>query len=82
MQNNSCMVAELKMNELKVEDYMTPNPVTVQPEISFPDAITVMANKGIGNLIVAEKERPKGLLTEREVLQYLVLSRGIPNLST
>lgn len=75
------MVSKMEIHKLKVEDYMTPNPVTVQPEVSFPDAIAIMANKGIGNLIVAEKNKPTNILTEREVLQYLVASRRIPNKS-
>lgn len=75
------MVSKMEIHKLKVEDCMTPNPVTVQPEVSFPDAIAIMANKGIGNLIVAEKNKPTNILTEREVLQYLVASRRIPNKS-
>lgn len=73
------MVSEMEVHEMKVGDYMTPNPVVAQPETSFQNAVTVMANKGIGNLIVADKDGPKGILTEREILQYLVLSREIPD---
>ncbi len=73
------MVSEIEIYELKVADYMTPNPVTAQSEVTFPDGITVMANKGIGNLIITEDGKPIGLLTEREILQYLVLNRQVPN---
>lgn len=73
------MVSELEIHEFKVADYMTPDPITAKPDTSFPNAITIMANKGIGNLIVTEKEKPVGILTEREILQYLVANRGIPN---
>jgi len=72
------MVSEIEVQELKVADYMTRNPVTVDSEIAFPDAVTIMADKGIGNLIVTENSKAVGILTEREILQYLVLSREFP----
>ncbi len=69
------------MHEMKVEDYMTRNPITVQRDISVPDAIAIMATKGIGNLVVAEDlAGPVGILTERELIEYLSLNRRIPNL--
>jgi len=73
------MWPKMEMRELKVADYMTPNPVTVQSEVTFPNAITIMASKRIGNLIVIENDKPAGLLTEREILQYLVLNREVPD---
>ncbi|MDP9287534.1 MAG: CBS domain-containing protein [Thermoproteota archaeon] len=73
------MNLEAQTPELKVAEYMTPNPITVQSDITFTDAATKMAGKGIGNLIVVENERPVGILTEREILQYLSQWLRIPN---
>jgi CBS domain-containing protein len=43
-------------------------------------AIAIMATKGIGNLIVTEYlTRPVGILTERELVEYLSLNGRIPN---
>ena len=54
-----------KSHEMKVEDYMTCNLITVQRDVSAPDAIAIMATKGIGNLVVTEElARPVGILTE------------------
>lgn len=40
-----------------------------------------MADKGIGNLVVVEDlAGPVGILTEREIIQYLSLNRQISNL--
>lgn len=64
---------------MKVADYMTHKPVTVKSAEKFPDAVKIMAGKNIGNLIITEGEKPIGLLTEREILQYLVLNRQIPD---
>jgi CBS domain-containing protein len=70
-----------QIHEMKVEDYMTCNPITVQRDISVPDAIAIMATKGTGNLVVAEDlTGPVGILTERELIEYLSLNGRIPNL--
>ncbi|HEV2192227.1 MAG TPA: CBS domain-containing protein [Nitrosopumilaceae archaeon] len=71
----------LKTIELKVADYMTPAPITVGPEFAFQDAISLMAEKGIGNLIVKEDHSVRGLFTEREILQYIVYDKKIPDIS-
>ena len=69
-----------QIHEMKVEDYMTSNPITVQRDISVPDAISIMATKGIGNLVVVEYlTGPVGILTERELIEYLSLNGRIPN---
>jgi CBS domain-containing protein len=69
-----------QVHEMKVEDYMTCNPITVQRDISVSDAIAIMATKGIGNLVVTEDLGPVGILTERELIEYLSLNGRIPNL--
>jgi CBS domain-containing protein len=71
----------LKTIELKVADYMTPNPITVGPELAFPDTISLMAEKGIGNIIVKEGRNVRGLFTEREILQYIAYDKKIPDIS-
>jgi CBS domain-containing protein len=73
------MNLESQTPELKVAEYMTPNPIIVQSDITFTEAVTKMAGKGIGNLIVVENEKPVGILTEREILQYLSQWLRIPN---
>jgi CBS domain-containing protein/flavin-binding protein dodecin len=60
---------------------MTPNPIIVPPDIYTVAATTIMADKGIGNLVVAKDSAgPAGILTEREIIQYLSLNRQISNL--
>ena len=68
-------------HQLIVQDYMTSTPITVPPDIYTTAAITIMADKGIGNLVVVEDlAGPVGILTEREIIQYLSLNRQISNL--
>jgi CBS domain-containing protein len=59
---------------------MTKNPVYVPSSVSFPDAIDVMVDKKIGNLIITSNRRPTGLLTEREILQYLSTGENIQDI--
>jgi predicted transcriptional regulator len=74
------MNIEAQTHELKVGEYMTPNPIhTVLSDITFADAATMMAKKRIGNLVVIENEKPVGILTEREIIQYLSQWLKIPN---
>ncbi len=67
--------------QLKVADYMTPNPISVQPSLNLKDAISIMAKKKIGNVIVNDgKGKPSSILTEREILTYLVKDGGMPDI--
>ena len=58
---------------------MTPNPITVQSDITLVDAAATMTDKCIGNLIVIENKKPIGILTEKEIVQYLSEWLRIPN---
>ena len=62
---------------LNVSAYMTSNPITVSHDISFFDAVTKMYKNVIGNLIVVKDNKVIGLLTERQILQYLVTEKII-----
>ena len=64
---------------LKVGDFMSSPVVTVRPDTNFVDAVQLMILKGIGNLAVVEGEKVDGIITERELLQHLVLNKTVPN---
>lgn len=63
--------------ELNVSAYMTKDLITVSPDVSFFDAVTKMYKNGIGNLIVINDDEVIGLLTERQILQYLITEKII-----
>lgn len=65
---------------LRVEDYMTLNPISVDDETKLPDAISIMAKKNIGNLVIEKNGKPSTILTEREILTYLVKEGQIPDI--
>lgn len=56
------------MAELKVSDIMTPDPVTVGPELSVTEAARIMVDKKIGALPVLEGDRLIGMVTEGDLI--------------
>jgi signal-transduction protein with cAMP-binding, CBS, and nucleotidyltransferase domain len=66
--------------KLRVGDYMTPDPITVGRETKLKDAIDIMARKNIGNLVVNKNGKPSSILTEREILTYIVKEGQIPDI--
>jgi predicted transcriptional regulator len=45
----------------------------------FPEATNIMASKGIGSLIVIKNNDAIGILSEREILEDLLLNLEIQN---
>ncbi|MEM2160923.1 MAG: CBS domain-containing protein, partial [Candidatus Nitrosotenuis sp.] len=71
----------LRISDLVVGNYMTAFPISVLPEVSIPEIISFMARRGIGNIVVSDDGgSPLGILTEREILQLLVLHKSLPNI--
>jgi CBS domain-containing protein len=73
------MKQQAEEQHLKVGDFMSSPVVTVGPGTNFVDAVQMMILKGIGNLAVAEGDKVQGVITERELLQHLVLNKTVPN---
>jgi predicted transcriptional regulator len=73
------MPQSLPIGDLKVKHFMTANPIAVSSNVNFPGGVAVMVIKSIGNLIVKQNQKPKGILTEREIIEYLVNEKKIPN---
>ena len=73
------MEQQAEEHHLKVGDFMSSPVVTARPDTNFVDAVQMMILKGIGNLVVVEGEKVDGIITERELLQHLVLNKTVPN---
>lgn len=56
------------MNDLKVRDIMSADPVTVSPDLSVTEAARLMVDKGIGALPVMEGDALVGLVTEGDLI--------------
>jgi acetoin utilization protein AcuB len=51
-----------------VRNYMSPNPTTVEPDISFPEAMGILRRKKIRRLPVVEHDRLIGIVVEEDLL--------------
>ena len=47
--------------------------ISIQPDASVLDAIKLMAEKGIGSLVVTEGESLKGIVTERDYARKVII---------
>ncbi len=57
-------------------DIMTPNVVTITPDVSLDNAARLMGEKHVGSLIVTNYQTPVGIITERDLLSK-VLAFGL-----
>jgi predicted transcriptional regulator len=57
---------------------MTKDPVSLSNTSTLQEAVDIMAKKGVGNLVVTDGASI-GILTEREILNYLQLFGKIPD---
>ena len=55
---------DIGIKELRVEHFMTKNPIVARTIVNFPGGVEVMITNNISNLVV-ENRRPVGILTER-----------------
>jgi CBS domain-containing protein len=53
---------------ITVKDFMTKPPRTISPGAKVSEAVRIMAEKSIGSVIVAANGKPKGILTERDLV--------------
>ena len=59
---------------ITIKEIMTKHVITISPEASLKEAARVMIDKKIGCLPVVEDQRLIGLLTETDILRYVVES--------
>jgi acetoin utilization protein AcuB len=51
-----------------VRNYMSPNPITVEPDISYPEAMGILRRKKVRRLPVMEHGRLVGIVVEEDLL--------------
>ena len=70
----------LAISNLPVANYMTPYPISVDPDVTFEKVVYFMAERGFGNLIISEGVIPIGILTEQEILSVIAQGKITSNL--
>lgn len=61
-----------------VRDIMTPSVVTITEDKTMADAARAMGEKHIGSLVVEADAKPKGIVTERDLLSGILALRRDP----
>lgn len=79
IRSNKYHSRDIGIKELKVEHFMTKNPIVARSVVNFPGGVDVMTTNNISNLVVVENRKPIGILTEREILHYLTNYKTIPS---
>lgn len=68
----------LKIEDLPVSQFMTAYPISVKSNVPFKTVVDFMSERGFGNLIITERDKPIGVFTEREVLKHIVSKNSDP----
>lgn len=62
---------------ISVGEAMTQRPITVTPSTALKQCAKIMSDKNVGSLVVSEKNKFVGIITERDLVRK-VLAKGIP----
>ena len=57
------------LERFKVKEFMTPNPITVHPEVSLEEAQRLLSEKLIGGLPVTVGKRVVGIITKSDIMR-------------
>jgi acetoin utilization protein AcuB len=60
------------LHEVKVAGSMTPDPLTISPAATIIEAVELMESRKIGGLPVVDDGELVGIITESDLMRYLV----------
>ncbi|MBI2045100.1 CBS domain-containing protein [Candidatus Pacearchaeota archaeon] len=60
------------MERILVADIMTRDPVIINPDTNLLDCAKKMVNKGVGSLLLVDKKRLVGFISEKDILWALI----------
>jgi CBS domain-containing protein len=66
-------------NISSVSQVMSRNVTTLDTSGTVLDAIRIMTEKGIGCVVVTDKAKPVGIVTERDVMKAMMQGRNVLN---
>jgi CBS domain-containing protein len=61
-----------------VKDIMSVNVVTMPPDATIFEVATSMTKMDIGSIIISDKERPLGIITESDIVRRVITSKRDP----
>lgn len=70
------LATDLLLNDQKVQQVMTQDPITIEPEDTIQDAAELMLEYQVSGLPVVENGRVVGVITESDIFRLVVKSWG------
>lgn len=64
---------------VKIKDIMKKYVVTVNPELTLSDAAKIMTNNRIGSVVVTQKNKPIGIVTNEDIVKVVAEGRSPKN---
>jgi acetoin utilization protein AcuB len=61
------------LENLRVKDIMTSNPITTRPDIAVSQAAALMLEQHVGSLPVIDKDKLVGIITDRDAVKALAM---------
>jgi acetoin utilization protein AcuB len=62
------------LNDLKVKNFMTPDPIVAKPDMTIGDAAALMLMNKLGGLpVVDDQQKLVGIITESDIFELVVL---------
>ena len=61
------------MDKLTAKDFMTPNPITVDPDDTLGEAARLMVENRVGGLPVVDRGKLVGIITETDFCYWMML---------
>ncbi len=58
------------------EKIMTQKVITCAPTDTFQKIQQVMADNGINRVVVADKDQPEGIITQKDIIKFLVADKS------
>ena len=65
------------LSKMKVKEIMKKNPVTINPDTPFEDALRIGQEKKVGSFPVVDKGKLVGITTESDIVRFLIHALGI-----
>ena len=65
------------LSKMKVKEIMKKNPITINPDTPFEDALRIGQEKKVGSFPVVDKGKLVGIATESDIVRFLIHTLGI-----
>ncbi|MBN2881388.1 CBS domain-containing protein [Candidatus Woesearchaeota archaeon] len=64
------------VDKIKISKFMTKDVITASPEITVQKAAKIMADNGIGVIVITKNNKIAGIITERDIVSKVV-AKGV-----